>query len=329
MEESARERIEIPMPVKIIAGILLGVFVIITLFSTIYKVSEQEQGVLTRFGKVQDVKTAGMYFKIPYIDKVRKVPTITYGMPIGYRVADEDAGEDGRAESIEDESLMITSDFNFVNTDFYVEYKVSDPVSFLYNSSAPRDILKNLTQASIRTIVSNYKVDDVMTTSKNQVQADVRDSLVEALKRADIGIEIVNVSIQDVEPPTHAVMDAFKAVENAKQGSETSINNANKYKSEQMPAAEANADMIEQQAEANKEARIAEAQGQVARFNAMYDQYKLNPLITKQRLFYETMEDVLPNLKVIIDDGSTQTMLPLGSFTEQYKSVTDAKEETE
>lgn len=303
----------------VIAGaVLVGGLYIVN--SGLYRVSEQEQAVVTRLGKVQDVKTAGMYFKIPIIDTVQKVRTTTYGIPIGY-ITNESYGESGYAESIPEQSLMITSDFNFVNTDFYIEYRVSDPVSYLYNSSEPEAILENLAQAAIRTVVSNYNVDDVMTTSKNKVQSDVRDSLVSALTNANIGLEVVNVSIQDVEPPTKDVMSAFKAVENAKQGSETSINNANKYKSEQLPAAEANADKIVKAAEAKKEARIAEAEGQVARFNAMYDQYRLNPLITKQRMFYEAMEDILPDLKVIIDDGGTQTMLPLESFVNSASAV--------
>ena len=147
----------------------------------------------------------------------------------------------------------------------------------------------------------------------------MRDQLTKSLEEADIGIQIVNLSIQDVEPPTSDVVAAFKSVETAKQEADTTINKAKQYKSEQIPAADATADSIVQKAEAEKEARIAEASGQVARFNAMYDQYKLNPLITKKRIFYEAMEDVLPELKVIISDGSTQTMLPLESFA--YVSV--------
>ena len=146
---------------------------------------------------------------------------------------------------------------------------------------------------------------------KNQIQAEVREKLVAALTSADIGIEVVNLSIQDAEPPTSEVMQAFKAVETAKQGADTAVNTAKQYQNEQIPAAEANADKITQQAEAQKEARIAEAEGQTARFSAMYEQYKLNPEVTRQRLFFEAMEDILPGLKVIIDDGQTQTVLPL------------------
>ena len=114
-------------------------------------------------------------------------------------------------------------------------------------------------------------------------------------------------------------MEAFKAVETAKQEKETMINNANKYRNEALPAAEADVDQISKEADATKQARINEAEGQVARFNAMYEEYIKNPLITKQRMFYETMEEVLPDLKVIIDgaqDG-TQTILPLDSFVQE------------
>ena len=104
------------------------------------------------------------------------------------------------------------------------------------------------------------------------------------------------------------MLDAFKAVETAKQGKETAVNNANKYRSEQMPAAEAQADRILQQAAADKEARINEATGQVARFNAMYAEYVNNPLVTRQRMFYEAMEEILPELRVIIQDGSGSTL---------------------
>jgi membrane protease subunit HflK len=109
-------------------------------------------------------------------------------------------------------------------------------------------------------------------------------------------------------------MSAFKSVETAKQGADTAINNANRYKNEQLPKAEAEADKITQAAEANKASRIAEAEGQVSRFNKMYEEYQKYPLITKKRLFYETMEDLLPELEVIITDGNTQNILPIGSL---------------
>ena len=145
---------------KKITGIVLGVLVLIavgcTLFSTAYSVSEQEQAVVTMFGKVQSVKNAGIYFKIPYIQHVTKVDTTTHGTGIGYSVSDSGQNID----SDESESLMITSDFNFVNIDFYLEYKVSDPVAYLYNSSDPEEILKNFVLAAVRSTVIDYPVDE-------------------------------------------------------------------------------------------------------------------------------------------------------------------------
>lgn len=296
------------------------VFVLVVLLNIVfrgfYTVSEQEQAVVTQFGKVVQRNSAGLYFKIPIIQKVRKVDTTVKGMTIGYNYNNSKVDEEnGESVDNESESLMITSDFNFINIDFYLEYRVSDPVKYLYSSSSPSKILRNMAQAAIRTTVSDYTVDSVMTTGKNQVQADIKEKLIKELSEDNIGLEVINLSIQDVAPPTSEIIQAFKAVETAKQEMETAKTNAEKYKNEQLPSAEANADNIIQQAEAKKAARIAEGQGQVARFNEMYAQYSLNPLITKQRMYYETIEKVLPGSKLIIDDGGTQKVYPIESFS--------------
>ncbi len=304
---------------------LVVIIVAILVFGSFYDVSEQEQAVVTMFGKVQDVKSAGLYFKLPLVQHVTKVDTTTKGMQIGYTSAMENSYDD--APSVEYEALMITSDFNFVDIDFYLEYRVSDPQKYLYTSSDPITALQNLAQADIRATVINYTVDDVITTGKSQIQAEVKDKLTKDLVSADLGLEVVNLSVQDAEPPTSEVMKAFKAVETAKQSADTAINNANQYQNEQLPAAEASADKITQEAEAQKEIRIAEAVGEVAKFNAMYEEYKLNPEITKKRMFYETMEDVLPGLKVIIDDGGTQTLLPLDSMVNVNGSTSTVEKE--
>ena len=310
----AKKAPKVPFKPWLIVLVLSIVIAVLISMNGYYKVDEQEQAVVTMFGKTMDVKTAGLYFKIPFVQQVHKVDTTTKGMQIGYSEANDPY--ERKSQVVEYEALMITSDFNFVDIDFYLEYRVSDPEKYLFRSTDPVAILRNLTQSAIRSTVSDYTVDEVITTGKNQIQAEVREKLVDALEEADIGLEVVNLSIQDAEPPTSEVMQAFKAVETAKQGADTAVNNAKQYQNEQIPAAEANADKITQQAEAKKEARIAEAEGQTARFNAMYEQYKLNPTVTRQRLFYETLEDVLPGLKVIIDDGGTQTLLPLDTFSE-------------
>ena len=164
--------------------------------------------------------------------------------------------------------------------------------------------MKNISQACIRNIISNYNVDDVITTGKSEIQAAIKEMITQKLEQQDIGLMLVNISMQDAEPPTQEVIEAFKAVETAKQGKETAINNANKYRNEKLPEANAQADQIVQEAEAAKQERINEATAQQVRFEKMYEEYIKNPLVTKQRMFYEAMEEVLPEVELIIDDGS-------------------------
>ena len=294
---------------NILLGILI-IFILSVVMGSFYNVSEQEQAVVTQFGKVVQTNSAGLYFKIPFIQKVHKVDMTTHGIGIGYAV-----DGNGQNITIDDEGIMITSDFNFVDIDFYLEYKVSDPVAYIYNTNSPESIMKNIALASIRSTVIDYPVDEVITTAKGQIQAEAKERLAKALQEEEVGLTVVNLTVQDAEPPTDEIKQAFKAVETAKQGKETAVNNAKKYQSEQVPAAEAEADRIIQNAEAQKAARIAEAEGEAAKFNSIFEEYSKYPLITKQRMFYEAMENVLPDAKVIITDGSTQQMLPLESFT--------------
>ncbi len=294
---------------KLIAIVAVVIVALILITGSAYTIKEQEQAVLITFGQAKAVTDPGLHFKIPIIQEVKKVNTTIQGFTIGY---DQKTGA-----SYEDESLMITSDYNFVNVDFFVEYRFSDPVKAIYASQEPVAILKNISMSCIRNIIGSYPVDDVLTTGKNEIQAAIKAVILEKLEAQDLGIQLVNITIQDSEPPTAEVMEAFKAVETAKQGKETSLNNANKYRNEQLPQAQAEADAIIKDAEAQKAQRINEATAQVARFNAMYEEYIKNPEITKQRMFYEAMEEVLPGLKVIIESGSgnVQTIYPVESFS--------------
>lgn len=295
----------------VIAVIIIVVVAILGLDST-YQIKEQEQAVVTTFGKASAVTTSGLHFKIPLIQQVHKVNTTIQGFAIGYVGTDENAAN----EVDEDEAVMITADYNFVDVDFFVEYRITEPVKYVYASKDPEIILKNMSQSCIRTVIGSYDVDSVLTTGKNEIQANIKEMITEKLEQQDIGLQLVNITIQDSEPPTQEIMKAFKAVETAKQGKDTALNNANKYKNEKIPEAEAQADQIIKQAEATKQERINEAQGQVARFNSMYEEYIKNPEVTKRRMFYEAMEDILPGLEVIIDGGDgVQKILPLKPFT--------------
>ncbi len=295
---------------KLIKYVVIVILAVIVIFNSFYTINEQEAAVVTTFGVASSVTESGLHFKIPFVQEVTKVDTTIKGFPIGYT---EDT-----SVSVENESLMITSDFNFVNVDFYVEYKVIDPIKALYASQDPVSILKTIAQSSIRAEVGSYPVDAVITTGKSEIQSGIREKITQHLEEHDIGIQLINITIQDAEPPTAEVLEAFMNVESAKQGAETALNNANKYRNEQIPASEAKVDQILKEANSTKEARINEAEGQVARFNALYEEYTKYPLITKQRMFYEAMEDMLPELKIIIDnsENGTQKILPLAPIVD-------------
>ncbi|MBR1392164.1 MAG: FtsH protease activity modulator HflK [Lachnospiraceae bacterium] len=307
-DSKGKGRTTIKKVVRISVTIAAAFFICILLLSSMYTVKETESVVITTFGKAALVDEKGLHFKIPFVQKATRVDTTVRGIEIGYG---EEA--DGSTYSVERESIMITSDYNFIDCDFYISYQVTDPIKYLYRSDNPDLILKNIAMSSIRSTISAYTVDTAITTGKAQIQSNVRTMIMQELEEEDIGITLVDASIQDVEPPTDLVIEAFTAVETAKQGKESAINQANAYRNEQIPAAEAEADRIIREAEASKTARINEAKGQVSRFNAEYNEYKNYPLITKQRMFLETMEEVLPELKVVIDqgDGSVLKYYPI------------------
>ena len=127
-----------------------------------YQIQEQEQAVLSTFGVPKAVSETGLHFKLPFIQKVYKVNTTIQGFPIGY--------EESTNETISNEGIMITSDYNFIDVDFYVEYRIADPVKYLYTSQEPEEILKNISQGSIRTVIASYDVDSVLTTGKSEIQ---------------------------------------------------------------------------------------------------------------------------------------------------------------
>lgn len=316
--EPKRKKAKVPKHLPKAAGLIVVLAVAVVLsFDCYYTLSEEEMAVITTFGSPAVEEASGLHFKLPFIQRVTKVSKAITGLQIGYTTDPEvdPMASPGNPVNLERESLMITKDFNLTNVDFYIEYMVTDPIQAVRHRSVYADIIKNLAQSYIRDTVGMYNVDDVITTGKTQIQERVKEQLTTRLVDENIGYGIYNVSIQDSNMPREDVSNAFKAVEDAKQGMETAINSAKKYQSENIPSARAKADKVLQDAEAYKQQRINEANGQVARFEDTYAEYTKYPLITKKRMFYETMEEVLPDLKVIIDNGSgTQKVLPLEPF---------------
>lgn len=299
---------------KIILAVIVLIFLLILAGTCWYTVDDREVGVVTTFGKVTAVSEAGVHLKLPFgMQKVTKAPVnAIYKIELGYRTNEQT----GVTEVVENESKMITGDYNIVNVDFFIEYKITDPVKYLFDSREPDQILRMLAQSQIRSVISSYRIDDILTTGKSEIQMRVKDMVLRELEVYDIGLGIVDVRIQDSEPPTVEVNDAFKAVETAKQGMDTALNNAVAYENERLPLARSKEDELLRQAEVSKQARINEAEKEVAMFEAMYSEYSMNPSVTRMRMYYEMIEEVLPGVKVFIDtsDGDVTKLLPLDSL---------------
>ena len=300
--------------------VMLAIVILACAGTCFYTVDDKQQAVVTTFGKVTDIADAGVHFKIPFgIQQVDKVDVNVYQkIELGY-----DSGYDGYTgyNVNPSESVMITGDYNIVNVDFFVEYKISDPVQYLYSSNDPELILRNLIQSQVRNVVGSSTVDAVLTDGKENIQMQVKELVSQILEQYEIGLTLVDVKIQDAEPPTTEVVEAFKAVETAKQKAETVINDAKAYQNAKLPEAQAQADKLIQNAEYLKQKRVNEAKEQVAMFTAMYTEYAQNPAITRSRMYYETISEVLPGVKLYINSGTGETgdvqmLLPLESLVD-------------
>ncbi|MCL2096114.1 MAG: FtsH protease activity modulator HflK [Oscillospiraceae bacterium] len=298
--------------IKNLAVTAVVVIVLIMLVSqSYYLVSDQQQAVITTFGELTTIKDAGLHFKIPFIQRATLVDVnVSLRQTIGYHPDSE--------IRIPGESKMITGDFNIVNIDFYMEYRISDPYKYLFNSQVPDEILKNIAQSKIRNVISTYRVDPILTVGKAEIQNKIRELIREELDSTyDIGLILTNIIIQDAEPPTPDVIAAFKSVETARQDRSTARNQAQAYRNERIPAAAAEANRLIENAEFVRANRVNEANMLVAMFNAMYGEYSENPGIHRQRMYFEMLEAVLPGVKVIInagDNSDVSMMYPLDDF---------------
>ncbi len=280
----------------IVIGVLCLLFAVCCIFGSVYFTNEKEIGFTSMFGQNTMIDGPGMHFKVPFLSQKHIYDATTQGMPIGYY---EDTDE-----TMSEDSLMITSDFNFVNIDFYIEYRISDPIEYCYGTNDPEGVLKNIAQAAIRNTVGLYDVDAVMTTGKAEIESKVREDIIKELESHKLGITLGNVTIQDSEAPTQKVAQAFTDVSDARTKAEEDINTAHAYENSKIPAAEAQAEEIKQAATAAKTERVNAAKEEVARFEALFKEYQNNPETVRMRLYYEAMQEVLPNMEIIIGEDA-------------------------
>ena len=313
-DSSGGKEINVKKLGRIALLVLAAVVALSLVFTCFYTVDDKQQAVVTTFGKVTDITDAGLHFKLPFgIQQVQKVDVNVYQkIELGYLTEDN-----GDYVVNTGESTMITGDYNIVNVDFFVEYKISNPERYLYASNDPEAILRNLIQSQVRNVVGSTSVDAVLTDGKENIQMQVKELVTQILEEYDIGLTLVDVRIQDSEPPTQDVIEAFKAVETAKQTAEAVVNEAKAYQNAKLPDAQAQADKLLQNAEYLRQKRINEATQQVAMFQAMYAEYKQNPEITRSRMYYEAISQILPGVKLYVNTGdsnSVDMLLPLESL---------------
>lgn len=310
---------------KYFPWIFILILIIYLVYSGTYTVNETSQAVVQTLGRYSYTREPGLHFKLPWpIQTVTILPVqSTQKMELGYY--QDDTGE---YHSEEDDSLMITADMNVVNIDFFLEWKISDPYKFLFASENPEAVLRNLLMSSVRSVVGTKSIDDALVTGKYEIQNEVQDMLMEKLAVNDIGVQILDVKVNDSEPPIEEVARAFRDVETAKQEKDMAINKANEYKNRRLPAARAKADEIVRAAEAYKERRIAEAEGLRDRYLAIYEEYKNFPEISKKRMYMDILQKALPNINLIIDEaGDVSKYMPLNGAGKSEQIL--AQEEAE
>ena len=269
-----------------------------------YTVDSSEQAVLITLGQPDDaVIQAGLNFKLPWpIQTVRKVSRETYSLTFGYEQNEEEVVEHVR------EAKMVTGDENIILADLEVQWRITDPVAFLFNTEDPQKVLYNATSASLRGVIGSSKVDDALTDGRAQIMNDVRDSITKLIEKYNLGITIVQVNLQDVDLPNEEVRLAFRKVTDAREEKNTKINQAKRYENEQLNVALGEKEAIISRAEGQKTERIESARGDVAKFNALYQEYVKSKDITRQRLIIETLEAVLPGAQIYIMDDNSGTV---------------------
>lgn len=314
--------------IYVTAGLVIGILLLGLIgLTSWYTVDESEQAVILTFGKVDETVTdPGLKLKLPWpIQTVEKLSKETFSLKFGY----EEKNGEIVPESIK-ETKMITGDENIVLADLVVQWKITDPEKYLFNVDKPRDILFDATSASLRSVIGSSKIDEALTDGRAKIEGDVFELLTTLITKYDIGISILAVKLQDVELPNDEVRKAFTNVTDARETMNTKLNEAQKYRNQRLNEAEGEAAAIELKAQGEKAARLEQARGDVAVFNKLYEQYKTNPKVTRERLTLETLEQILPNAEIYImnDEGNTLKYFPIRPLEDsQPKEKAEAKKE--
>jgi membrane protease subunit HflK len=295
--------------IRVIVG---GLIVALLGFSTFFTVDPEEVGVVVRLGKFVETVEPGLNFKMPLIDQVELVPVERQlKQEFGYRTVQAGVQTQYQKAGYEDESLMLTGDLNLADVEWVVQYRINDPYSYLFKVRNAESTLSDISEAAMRQIVGDRTVNEVLTVGRAEVSIRVQELIQALVMEYEMGITIEQVVLQDINPP-NPVKPSFNAVKEAQQQRETLINQARADYNRVIPRARGEAQETIQRAEGYASERVNTSEGEVSRFNDLYTEYVKAPQVTKQRIFLETMEDIIPKMgKKIIMDENGNNVLPL------------------
>ncbi len=283
--------------------VLIGLVVLALALSGIYVVGPGEQAVVRTFGRESGKAGPGLHYRIPFVQKVNVVNIEEIRrLEVGFR------GD----KRVPTEALMLTGDENIVEAQMIIQYRVTDPSKYLFELAQPEETLRATAEVALRSMVGRTKIDDVITTGRENVQSETRAWLQRLMDEYQSGIGITEVKLQAVDAPDD-VKEAFHDVVRAREEKEKLINQAMGYKADVIPRARGEARRIEREAEAYREERVLRARGDSAKFLAQLAEYSKAEAVTRDRLYLETMERVLSRVSktTLVDGGLANTVLPI------------------
>jgi membrane protease subunit HflK len=292
--------------------LIIGFIVVAAAFSSVFTVETEEVGVITRFGEYVSEARPGLNFKIPFVDQVQFVPVQRQlKQEFGYRTTSAGVNSTYRKAGYQGESLMLTGDLNLGDVEWVVQFRIDNPYNYLFKVRNIDDTLRDLSEAAMRQIVGDRTVDEVLTVGRAEVASEMEVVLQAITNEYEMGIKIEQVVLQDANPPD-PVKPSYNGVNEAEQQRETLINQARADYNRVVPRAAGEAEQTIQQAEGYALNRVNTAQGEVSRFNDLYEEYIKAPEVTKRRIFLETMEEILPKMgQKIITDEEGNSVIPL------------------
>ncbi len=284
-----------------------------------YTVEPDEEAVVIRFGKYIKTSPPGLHFKAPLgIDKVIKVKTkIVHQAEFGFRTSNTHTRRTTYSNSnFENESLMLTGDLNVAEVQWVVQFQISDPFKFLFQTSEPVQNIRDVSESIMRRVVGDKLVTDVLTTGRVEIASNAKVLMQEVLDKYDMGVSVKSIKLQDVNPPK-VVQASFNDVNSAKQEQEKMINQAEEAYNKVIPEAKGKANKLISEAEGFAEATVNRAHGDADRFTALYLEYRKAPSITRKRIYLETMEDLFGKMSdITIIDSKVKGLLPIYNQTQ-------------